>query len=134
MEDEDGISLMQKSTGVNRSHNTSKSRQVGLHSEAVWIACLELKACMVPGPMRDLRLSRSGAARRYGLWHSAIGDFSRRKVVTSLSLDQKDEQETVLPAHEQAQGYQEVGDFPYSPCGQASTRFRECFAPSPSLN
>ena len=36
--DEDGISLIQKSTGDtgdNRSHNTSKSRQVGLHSEAV---------------------------------------------------------------------------------------------------
>ena len=88
---------------------------------------------MVPGPVKGLRLARSGAARRYGLWHSANGDLSR-KMVTSLSLDQKDEQETVLPAHKQAQGYQEVGDFLYSPCGQASTRFRECFAPSPSLN
>ena len=27
---------------------------------------------MVPGPMKGLRLARSGAARRYGLWHSAI--------------------------------------------------------------
>ena len=88
---------------------------------------------MVPGPMRGLRLARSGAARRYGLWPSAIGDLSR-KMVTSLSLNQKDEQKTVLPVHEQAQGYQEVGGFLYSPCGQASTRFRECFAPSPSLN